>query len=50
MLRGFGVSRLNQIDRATGEPVRRYEHPYPGTMIHVDTQVTRLFDLEWAAV
>ena len=33
-----GISRLNQIDRATGEPVRRYEHPYPGSMIHVDVK------------
>jgi hypothetical protein len=28
--------------RSTAPPAnRRYEHPYPGTMIHVDTQVTR---------
>ena len=33
-----GISRLNQVDRATGEPVRRYEHPYPGSMIHVDVK------------
>jgi transposase len=33
-----GISRLNQIDRATGEPVRRYEHPHPGSMIHVDVK------------
>ena len=24
------------IDRVTGEPLRRYEHAYPGSMIHVD--------------
>lgn len=30
------VNRLSHIDRVTGEPVRRYEHPYPGSMIHVD--------------
>ena len=33
-----GISRLNQVDRATGEPVRRYEHPYPGSLIHVDVK------------
>lgn len=31
-----GVNRLSRIDRVTGEPIRRYEHPYPGSMIHVD--------------
>ncbi len=31
-----GVSRLSRIDRITGEPIRRYEHPYPGSLIHVD--------------
>src|SRR3978361_1236059 len=30
------VNRLSRIDRVTGEPVRRYEHPHPGSMIHVD--------------
>ena len=32
------ISRLSHVDRATGEPVRRYEHPYPGSMIHVDVK------------
>lgn len=31
-----GVHRLSHIDRVTGEPLRRYEHPYPGSLIHVD--------------
>lgn len=31
-----GVNRLTHIDRASGEPIRRYEHPYPGSMLHVD--------------
>jgi transposase InsO family protein len=31
-----GVNRLSRIDRVTGEPIRRYEHAYPGSMIHVD--------------
>jgi len=30
------VNRLSHIDRVTGEPIRRYEHPYPGSLIHVD--------------
>jgi transposase InsO family protein len=31
-----GLNKLWHIDRATGEPIRRYEHPYPGSMLHVD--------------
>lgn len=30
------INRLSYIDRVTGEPLRRYEHPYPGSLIHVD--------------
>ncbi len=30
------LNRLSHIDKVTGEPVRRYEHPHPGSMIHVD--------------
>ena len=30
------VNRLSHIDRVTGEPIRRYEHPHPGSLIHVD--------------
>jgi transposase InsO family protein len=30
------INRLSRIDRVTGEPIRRYEHSYPGSMIHVD--------------
>ena len=30
------LKRLSYTDRATGEVVRRYEHPAPGEMIHVD--------------
>lgn len=26
----------SRIDRVTGEPIRRYEHPHPGSLIHVD--------------
>ena len=32
------LSRLAAIDRVTGEPVRRYEHPYPGSLVHVDVK------------
>jgi transposase InsO family protein len=30
------INRLSHIDRVTAEPIRRYEHPHPGSMIHVD--------------
>jgi transposase InsO family protein len=30
------INRLSHIDRVTGEPLRRYEHRYPGSLIHVD--------------
>lgn len=30
------INRLSRVDRVTGEPIRRYEHDYPGSMIHVD--------------
>lgn len=32
------LNRLSHIDRITGEPVRRYEHPYPGSLLHVDVK------------
>ena len=32
------INRLSHIDRATGEPIRRYEHEHPGDMIHVDVK------------
>ena len=33
-----GVNRLSHVDRATGEPIRRYEHAEPGDLIHVDVK------------
>ncbi|MCX6401982.1 MAG: IS481 family transposase [Propionibacteriales bacterium] len=30
------INRLSHIDRVTGEPLRRYEHERPGSLIHVD--------------
>ena len=32
------LNRLAHIDRATGEPIRRYEHARPGDLIHVDVK------------
>ena len=32
------LKRLSHVDRATGEPVRRYEHDHPGAMLHVDVK------------
>lgn len=30
------INRLASIDRVTGEPIRRYEHDHPGSLLHVD--------------
>ena len=30
------LNRLSHINRVSGEPIRRYEHPHPGSLIHVD--------------
>lgn len=30
------INRLSRIDRVTGEPLRRYEHDHPGSLLHVD--------------
>lgn len=38
ILRCARLNRLAFLDRATGEPVRRYEHDYPGSMGHVDVK------------
>ena len=32
------INRLTHVDRATGEPIRRYEHPHPGDLLHVDVK------------
>ena len=32
------LNRLWHIDRVTGEPIRRYEHPHPGSLLHVDVK------------
>ncbi len=36
VLTRYGLARLRWLDRATGRPVRRYEHPTPGDLVHVD--------------
>lgn len=32
------LNRHTHVDRATGEPIRRYEHERPGDLIHVDVK------------
>ena len=32
------LNRLSHVDRATGEPIRRYEHAHPGSLLHVDVK------------
>ena len=32
------INRLSHVDRATGEPIRRYEHDEPGSLLHVDVK------------
>ncbi|WP_187662137.1 IS481 family transposase [Microbacterium sp. Nx66] len=32
------LNRLSYVDRATGEPIRRYGHPHPGSLVRVDVK------------
>jgi transposase InsO family protein len=32
------LNRLSHVDRATSEPIRRYEHDQPGSLLHVDVK------------
>jgi hypothetical protein len=32
------INRLPHVDRATGEPIRRYQHEHPGDLLHVDVK------------
>jgi transposase InsO family protein len=32
------INRLSHVDRATGEPIRRYQHEHPGDLLHVDVK------------
>jgi transposase InsO family protein len=36
VLTRFGLARLSHLDRATSQPVRRYERDRPGELVHVD--------------
>lgn len=36
VLSRYGLARLSWLDRATGRVIRRYEHPNPGDLVHVD--------------
>ena len=38
VLRRCRINHLAHVDRVTGEPVRRYEHPAPGDLLHVDVK------------
>jgi transposase InsO family protein len=32
------INRLAHVDRATGDPIRRYEHDHPGSLLHQDVK------------
>ncbi|MFF7945214.1 IS481 family transposase [Nocardia gamkensis] len=36
VLARYRLARLRWLDRATGRVIRRYEHPEPGDLVHVD--------------
>ena len=36
ILKRNGLSRLNWIDRPTGQVIRRYERAHPGELVHLD--------------
>jgi len=36
VLTRYRLARLAHLDRATGRPIRRYEHDTPGDLVHVD--------------
>ncbi len=38
VLRRYRVPRLSDLDRVSGESVRRYEHAAPGDLVHVDVK------------
>lgn len=38
ILRSARLNRLTYVDRETDEPVRRYEHDHPGSLVHVDVK------------
>jgi transposase len=38
VLSRWGLARLSWLDRATGRPIRRYEHAAPGDLVHLDVK------------
>lgn len=38
VLRRAGLHQLSILHRVTREPVRRYEHPHPGDLLHIDVK------------
>lgn len=38
VLSRYRLSRLRWLDRASGAPIRRYEHEHPGDLIHLDVK------------
>ena len=38
VLTRYRLARLTHLDRTTGRVIRRYEHPTPGDLIHVDVK------------
>ena len=38
VLKRAGLNRLSWVNRITRQPVRRYEHPSPGDMLHLDVK------------
>ena len=42
VLKRCRINRLSHIDRVTGEPIRRYEHDHPGSLIHVDLSLIHI--------
>ena len=48
---GFGAlpdHDLSRIDGVTGEPLSRYEHDHPGSLLHVD--VTKFVNVPYGGV
>jgi len=38
VLRRCRINRLSHVDRTTGEPIRRYGHDHPGSLLPVDVK------------
>lgn len=38
ILTGVHLNRLSHLNRATGEPIRRYEHDHPGSLVQMDVK------------